>query len=118
MTVIKHHSNCQIPDMTKAETAFQRCPLEEEYDTHVYVNEPVYIGHKDPSLLVRIIQGQLHAANKQMGHHPTSVLVDLPCTLFMLDVRNLPLTEDVARLITWSPQMMSLAEKARSLLGE
>ena len=39
------------------------------------------------------------------GHQPTTVLVDLPCTLFMIDNRNMSVVEDVARLLTFSPAM-------------
>jgi hypothetical protein len=39
------------------------------------------------------------------GHQPTTVLVDLPCTLFMNDNRNLTLTEDIAKLLEFSPNI-------------
>lgn len=39
------------------------------------------------------------------GKQPTSVIVDLPCTLFMLDNRKLPMVEHVARLLTFSPRV-------------
>jgi hypothetical protein len=39
------------------------------------------------------------------GLQPTSVLVDLPCTLFMIDNRNLTVVEDMAQLIKFSPAM-------------
>jgi hypothetical protein len=39
------------------------------------------------------------------GRQPESVLVDLPCTLFMMDNRNLTIVEDIARLLQFSPRM-------------
>ena len=39
------------------------------------------------------------------GKQPKSVVVDLPCTLFMLDNRQLPIVEHVARLLTFSPRV-------------
>ena len=39
------------------------------------------------------------------GKQPTSVIVDLPCTLFMLDSRKLPIVEHVARHLTFSPRI-------------
>jgi hypothetical protein len=39
------------------------------------------------------------------GKQPTSVVVDLPCTLFMLDNRKLPIVEHIARLIAFSPKI-------------
>lgn len=39
------------------------------------------------------------------GRQPESVLVDLPCTLFMIDNRNLTIIEDIARLLQFSPRI-------------
>jgi hypothetical protein len=39
------------------------------------------------------------------GKQPTTVVVDLPCTLFMLDNRKLPIIEKIARLLAFSPKI-------------
>jgi hypothetical protein len=39
------------------------------------------------------------------GRQPDTVLIDLPCTLFMMDNRNLTMIEEIAKMLDFSPRI-------------
>ena len=54
--------------------------------------------------------------SRQSGPHPETILIDMPCTFFMIESRGEALVERIAELLTWSPHLISLSETVRSPL--
>lgn len=92
--------------MTKLETAFQEYDVNTtEYESQFRFKKPIYIARHNPYMLARAIMDSGRQVLLKHGHQPSTVLVDLPCTLFMIDNRNMSVVEDMARLLTFSPKM-------------
>jgi hypothetical protein len=92
--------------MTKLETAFQKYKLPHmKHESQLRFKKPIYIARHNPYLLARAIMDAGHQVLLKHGHQPTSVLVDLPCTLFMMDNRNLTVIERIASQLHFSPAM-------------
>ena len=104
--IIKHPPNAPIPDMTKLETAFQEYDVNSlHHEAQFRFKKPIYIARHNPYMLARAIMDSGRQVLLKHGHQPSSVLVDLPCTLFMIDNRNVSMVEDMARLLEFSPAM-------------
>lgn len=104
--VVKHPADAPIPDMTKLETAFQEYDVNStQYESQFRFKKPIYIARHNPYMLARAVMDAGRQVLLKHGHQPTTVLVDLPCTLFMIDNRNMSVAEDMARLLTFSPEM-------------
>jgi hypothetical protein len=106
INIIKHPKDVPIPDMTKLQTAFQKYKLPGmKHESQLRFKKPIYIARHNPYLLARAIMDSGHQVLLKHGHQPTTVLVDLPCTLFMMDHRNLTIIEKIARNLHFSPAM-------------
>ena len=118
VTVVKGSDSCTIPDMSRCPTAFQECPDSEtkKFDLAIKHSGPINLAHLKVQELVRSIQSEAWLEHSvKRGPHPTTILIDLPCTLFMLDTRFLLITEDVANQLAWAPRMLSLAAKVGAI---
>jgi len=92
--------------MVHPETAFQTHSMDAHpHDEHLRFTKRIYIARHDPHLLARAVMDAGRQVLVRHGRHPTTLLVDLPCTLFMMDNRNLTLAEDVAKLLDFSADM-------------
>lgn len=94
--------------MTRPEAAFQTYALDRvgvEHDFHLRFRKPIYIARHHPYMLARAIMDAGRQVLLKHGKQPTSVIVDLPCSLFMIDNRNLTVVEDIARLLEFSPHI-------------
>lgn len=92
--------------MTKLETAFQEYEVPNlHHESQFRFKKPIYIARHNPYMLARAIMDSGRQVLLKHDHQPTSVLVDLPCTLFMMDNRNLTVVEDMAKLLSFSPSM-------------
>lgn len=110
--IVKHPAVVPLPDMTKPDTAFQTYDVDfMQHEAQLRFKKPIYIGRHNPYMLARAIMDAGRQVLIKHSRQPSSVLVDLPCTLFMIDNRNLTLVEDIARLLTFSPYISGLADK-------
>eukprot|EP00892_Ulva_mutabilis_P008390 jgi/Ulvmu1/5923/UM026_0045.1 len=110
--VLKHPDNVPMPDMTQLETAFQLyLPADQTYQSELRFSKPVYLARHNPYMLARAIMDAGRQVLLKHGKQPESVLVDLPCTMFMTDNRNFTVVEDIARLVKFSPNVTALARK-------
>ena len=92
--------------MTKLETAFQEYDIPNlHHESQFRFKKPIYIARHNPYMLARAFMDSGRQVLLKHDHQPTSVLVDLPCTLFMMDNRNLTVVEDMAKLLSFSPTM-------------
>jgi hypothetical protein len=92
--------------MTKLETAFQEYELRDRrFDLHVRFEQPIYIARHDPQQLAASIMDAGRQMILKHGHQPTTVLVDLPCTLFMIDTRNLTIVEEIASRLPFAKEV-------------
>jgi hypothetical protein len=92
--------------MTNPGAAFQAYWLGRirlQHALQVRFEGPVYLARQDPYKLARAIMGMGREVLLRHGVQPTHVVVDLPCSLFMLDNRDVAVVEDVARLLEFSP---------------
>ena len=102
--MFKHPDNAPLPDMTKPDSAFQSYPVSSATWQHQYeLAGKVYLARRDPMELVRMVLGARRQAELSHGNQPTSVLVDLPCTLFMMDNRKVPVVEEIAGMLHFAP---------------
>jgi hypothetical protein len=92
--------------MTKLETAFQDYQITSmPHESQFRFKKPIYIARHNPYMLARAIMDSGRQVLLKHNHQPTTVLVDLPCTLFMIDNRNLTVVEEIAKLLRFSPEM-------------
>jgi hypothetical protein len=102
--VLKHPENAPLPEMTRPDVAFQKYDIAGSAYQHRYVVPgPIYLGRRDPLELVRVVLDARRAAARASGRQPTAILIDLPCTLFMMDVRSVPVVQEVASLVPFAP---------------
>lgn len=117
INIVQHPVDVPMPDMTRLETAFQVYDPEENphdattYESKMRLHKPIYMAGHNPHMLARSVMDAGRQVVLKHGKQPKSVVVDLPCTLFMLDNRQLPIVEHVARLLTFSPRITELADK-------
>jgi len=105
--LLAHHFSTSQPH--------HRPPHRQVQHTH-----PIYVKNIPPDELPSAVMLSVRdaAVQAQMTAHPKDVLIDLPCTLFAMEFRKLPLLEDVAKLAgQWSPAMNALADKVSWEIG-
>ena len=119
ISIIKHPDKVPMPDMTKPEIAYQSYVVDRSvYQYHFIVTDSVYLGQQQPHSLVRVILDAARETIRKHGPLPTSLLVDLPCTLFMIETRQLHVVQKMASLMHFAPTVVvrSIALLARQLL--